>query len=87
MFHAFLLHLSAENGTFYGVARYGQSTRAVLQLGAFKKHHFKIESDVSAVLVRNRWPKVVNQCFSVEMLRCAGLGLWGGFNFFCLLFF
>lgn len=39
---------------------------------------FKIESDVSAVLVRNRRAKVVNQSFSVEMLGYAGH--WGGLN-------
>lgn len=43
---------------------------------------FKIESDVSAVLVRNRRAKAVNQSFSVEMLGC--VGHWGGrvFNIF-----
>lgn len=41
-----------------------------------KTFPFKIESDVSAVLVRNRRAKVVNQSFSVEMLGC--IGHWGG---------
>lgn len=41
-----------------------------------KSRPFKIESDVSAVLVRNRRAKVVNQSFSVEILGC--VGHWGG---------
>lgn len=47
----------------------------MLQIGV-KMFPFKIESDVSAVLVRNRRAKVVNQSFSVEMLGC--VGHWGG---------
>lgn len=47
----------------------------ILQIGV-KTFPFKIESDVSAVLVRNRRAKVVNQSFSVEMLGC--VGHWGG---------
>lgn len=47
----------------------------LLQDGVIKPS-FKIESDVSAVLVRNRRSKVVNQCFSLEMLGC--VGHWGG---------
>lgn len=47
----------------------------ILHVGV-KTLPFKIESDVSAVLVRNRRAKVVNQSFSVEMLGC--VGHWGG---------